>query len=391
MTGRGLTYGLLGITVAVAVAAPRLGSNAHARETPATTFWATDGHGPVAAVTFDLTTRPLKGRAVLPGRGMLVGRESVSPDGRLIGAARHMRGRGELILAPTARAPVRVIATTIRRYTAPVFSPGGRWLAATEVGGRCGDTNTALVVADVVGGTARSIVLPPPRRERHGPSPRVDVVEAISPDGRQVVIGRTWGGEGACGRFAETSGSGEIVDTATGSTVELADHFLRGAEWSPDGSRLAWTVGDSGGCEMDVARGDGRSPRTIAWTDHPRDPRLDCWSNLPFEWTRRNLLLFTRVQALWALDGGASRPHPVFVSPQPLENGCPGYDGCPAELYGLGSRSSRVIFIAKPNRRAERWFLVDPQSGDARRVTRPALRSASALLAVRQPEGGWGR
>ncbi|MBD0347820.1 MAG: hypothetical protein ICV59_01590 [Thermoleophilia bacterium] len=329
---------------------------------------------------------PGRARAVLraiPGN-LAVAAGGVSVDGRYLVAARRQRRRSDVVLATaTNEASLTLLQSTTRRFTAPVFARGNESVAVSRIGrGECGDRQAALVLVDRVSAETTAIRLP--ATPRHARRNVLDEVVGASPDGGHVAVSRVYAGTG-CERLLDIAGwSGILVDVASRRVREITSEPLREAKWSPDGTRLAYTVGTTGGCALYVARGDGSRRRTVRSTERAWDPRLNCWSRLPFEWTARNQLLFTAGQALYAFHPDARGPRRLFLSPRPIRAGCAFVEGCPAEVFGVGSHSGQVLVIAKPGQRDERWFLVDPVTRSAETIAKPRVRGGR-LLAVRLP------
>ncbi|MGZ8694200.1 MAG: hypothetical protein ACXWYS_02040 [Gaiellaceae bacterium] len=297
--------------------------------------------------------------------------QGISPDGRSIAFARKVGKRSQLVLASAAEPSTRrLLRSTSRQFTSPVFSPDGRWLATTQVhDDYCGDRRTALSVMRSDGARARTVALPSPDG---GVSPWVFAeVVGVSPDAAYVAVLRRWTGD-RCDKFY--SSGGVLVDVANGSVGHLvhdrqdAYHAdaLTAAKWSHDGAYLAFTApkGAFGGaCDLYVAMADGTRRHRLRESE--RCPA--------FEWSMRNELLIAKAGALFAYDPETYRARRAFTPPPPLSA---------SGLYPTGTRPDRVVVVASGHF-AEQWFLVDPSTGASETLAQPDVPEHWSLLALR--------
>jgi Tol biopolymer transport system component len=177
-------------------------------------------------VTGDLTVARVDAGRAHPLLARAVGTPAWSPDGSRIAVERYSRREATGLVGkpddPSRIAIVRSdgsgVVRSAGRGAAPAWLPDGRLLVLVET------RRSADLVVTRAGGARRTVL----RDVRGGEW-------QVSPDGRHVAVAAA--GQGSP-HYHVT-----VVDLATGTPTRLSDETADDIAWSPDGTRLAATVG----------------------------------------------------------------------------------------------------------------------------------------------------
>jgi dipeptidyl aminopeptidase/acylaminoacyl peptidase len=309
---------------------------------------------------------------------------ALSPDGRTLAFVTDRSGEPELWVVPAAGGEPRQLTSLHEQAQSPRFSPDGAtiWF----VSDRGGDERTDVFRVPVTGGEPARLretptaewspdVAPdgrtlavsadpdtPFRFDAHlidlatGEARRltreaVNVVEPrFAPDGRVVAATRT--GD-------DQKGDLLLIDAATGATRVLAPPVAGGILWpkafSADGALLLCTGLNSQGflqlVAVDVAAGTARFVGPSEWD-------VD-----DVAWDGTGPVLFARNEGgpsrLYALDGVDAAPRPIATP-----------DGVITDLDVAGTTAA---FLLESSTSPAAAFLLDPATGEARRLTPPGL------------------
>jgi WD40-like Beta Propeller Repeat len=149
----------------------------------------------------------------------------------------------------------------IGRYRPGVLSPDGTQLAFDWIN-RHGDTQIYVARPD------RSRAVNASRSRSKGPTPLVEAAETWSPDGTRLAftLDRGLGRDTREVRVMQADGSNE-------RTLALAPHLRGVPEWSPDGRSVAWVADadDDGLDELHVAPVNGDRPRRLVERNYIQD------------------------------------------------------------------------------------------------------------------------